>query len=506
MAYRSGIYYFPAAYRLSFSQVFHEPREGALMKKVVMIAYSFPPEGSAGTYRPLRFCRHLPKLGWQASVIAVVKDLYERQDPGLGALVPSDTEVIRVRGNDPWQSYQAKRNRRFDENGSRVSAETLTQIRRAHKMPLRSFAREAVRRVEAWWYHPDMAAPWIQPAVEETVKLCQRTGAKVIWATAPPVSSLCVAQRASERAGVPYVLDFRDPLTFVPNAFELKRPRWAIRKDRERMYRLLQGARAAIFRHATDAECYWRAYPKAFRAENVHLIPNGYEGEIEKFTAPVGEKCTILYSGTLSGAPYRYDTLLQSLHLLKQTDRERAKQLRLLFVGDGTEILKEQAESLGVSEMVDVTGPIRQDEVARLSREAHALLALGLMPNVKGYELLVASKLFGYFKAGRPIIGVLPQDETRSFLKRVGVTIIADVDSVSDITAVLCKLLDHWSEGTLSSLIPEAKACRAFSAEVQTAALISALDGKPAHDPFMPGVVEIPPSLRAHIGKEGWVR
>jgi hypothetical protein len=127
------------------------------------------------------------------------------------------------------------------------------------------------------------------------------------------------------------------------------------------------------------------------------------------------------------------------------------------------------------------------------------------MPTVKGYELLVASKLFGYFRAGRPIIGILPSDETRNFLKRVGVTTIADVDSVPNITAVLCTLLDHWSRGTLSSLVPEAKACRAFSVEVQTAALICALEGKPAHDPFLPGVVEIPPSLRSHIGKEGWI-
>jgi hypothetical protein len=475
------------------------------MNNVVMIAYSFPPEGSAGVYRPLRFCRYLPALDWRASVIAVAKDYYERYDPGLGALVPSDTEVIRVQGQDLWQTYQEKRNRRIDQTLATVSAGTVERIQRAQKMPLRSLAREAIRTTEAWWYHPDKAAPWIKPAVEETVKLCQRTRANVIWATAPPVSSLCVAQQASERAGVPYVLDFRDPLTFVPNVFETRRPRWAIRKDRERMFRLLQRARAVIFRHAADAECYWRAYPKAFKPEQVHLIPNGYEGEIEEFAAPVGDKCTILYSGTVTGAPYRYDTLLQSLLFLKQTDRDRAKQLRFLFVGDGTQVLKERAEALDISDMVEVKGPIRQDEVARLGRDAHALLALGLMPSVRGYELLVGSKLFGYFKAGRPIVGVLPSDETKNFLKRVGVTTIADVDSVPEITAVLCKLLDHWSKGTLSSLVPNAKACMAFSAEVQTAALVCAFEERPPHDPFIPGVVEIPPSLRAYIGEKGWV-
>lgn len=271
------------------------------------------------------------------------------------------------------------------------------------------------------------------------------------------------------------------------------------------MYSLLQGAQSIIFRHAAEAECFWRAYPKAFEAGNVHLIPNGYDGEIEEFVAPAGEKCTILYTGTITGAPYRYDTLLQSLSVLKQTDPIRAKQLRLLFVGAGTQILKEQAGARGISDMVEVTGHIRQDEVARLGREAHALLALGLMPTHPGYELLLASKLFGYFKAGRPIIGVLPPDETKNCLKRVGVTTIADVNSVPEIIAVLCQVLDNWSRGTLSTLVPDRKACKAFSAEVQTAALVGAFEGKPALDPFIPGLVDIPLSLRAHIGKEGWL-
>jgi len=335
--------------------------------------------------------------------------------------------------------------------------------------------------------------------------LCERTRMEVMWATAPPVSSLYVAQQASQRTGVPYVLDFRDPMTFVPSDFEARRPRWAIRRDRAGMFRLLQGAQAVIFRHAADAECFWRAYPKSFEPGNVHLIPNGYDGEIEEFVAPVGEKCTILYTGTVSGAPYRYDTLLKSLSVLKQVDPARAKQLRLLFAGEGTQILKEQAEALGISDMVEVTGFIQQSEVARLSREAHVLLALGLIPTLRGYELLVASKLFGYFKTGRPIIGVLPSDETKNFLKRAGVTTIADVNSVPEIIAVLCHVLDSWSSGALSSLVPDRKACKAFSAEVQTAALVSALEGKPALDPFIPGLVNIPPSLRAHIGKEGWL-
>jgi len=58
------------------------------MKSVVMIAYNFPPEGNAGTYRPLRFVGHLLSIGWQPTVITLETDFYERYDSSLLSLVP----------------------------------------------------------------------------------------------------------------------------------------------------------------------------------------------------------------------------------------------------------------------------------------------------------------------------------------------------------------------------------------------------------------------------------
>ena len=76
------------------------------MKSVLMIAYYFPPEGSAGAYRPLRFVRHLSKKGWHISVITANPYRYERYDPDLLGLLPSETEIVRVRGHDGHKGGQ----------------------------------------------------------------------------------------------------------------------------------------------------------------------------------------------------------------------------------------------------------------------------------------------------------------------------------------------------------------------------------------------------------------
>jgi hypothetical protein len=245
-----------------------------------------------------------------------------------------------------------------------------------------------------------------------------------------------------------------------------------------------------------------RTYKAALDVSRIHLIPNGYEGTIDEFVVPSGDQCTILYTGTLSD--YRYDTLLQALHWFKKSDPARAKRLRLLFVGDGIEVLANDAAALGLADIVATASTTPHAEIVRLQREAHALLLLERKPTLKGYELFAGAKLFGYLKAGRPIVGVLPSGEAKKILQRVGVSTIADVDSPAEIIAVLRKILDAWATGMLASLVADRTACEVYSAQRQTAALVRALEGVPPEKPFVPGLLEIPLSLQGDIGERGW--
>jgi hypothetical protein len=473
------------------------------MKTLVMIAYFFPPEGSAGSFRPLRFVRYLPQMGWRAHVISALPSQYERYDPGLLAMVPKETEVIRVKGYDVWQAFQSWRSRRIQKKLTISGGINVRRLTDGQGRNIWSWAREMVRSGEASWYHPDMARPWIKPAVKATVELCKRESTGVIWATAGPVSSFHVAQLASWRTGIPYVLDFRDSWTITYNDFEARRPKWAIRRDRKRMFTLLEGAQAVVFRYASEAESYWRAYHGALEQRKVHIIPNGYEGSIDHHMIPTGDRCNIVYTGTLQS--YHYDVFLKSLRILKRKDLTLAKKLRVLFVGETPSELYEQLKKLDLDDIVELRAPTSHSETVRLQREAHCFLVFGRSPEMRGHELLVGAKLFAYIKAGRPIIGVLPSDETRNILQGLHVKTIADVNSPPEIVAVLQQVLDAWASDTLSMIIPEQKQCERYSAEAQSAALARALEGKPSLEPFIPGSVDVPSSLREYLGQENWL-
>ncbi len=462
-----------------------------------MIAYGFPPDGSAGVYRPLRFVRYLPDEGWHPTVIAAKKSQYGRYDPGLLAMVPEQVEVVRISGEDIWQRFQAWRASAALKKSPIILPKHKGEIQEVQSSSIRSFLRNVVRWCEGWYYHPDLAMPWIKSAVTATVNVYQRTHAKVIWATGGPWSSFVVAKKVSSCIGIPYVLDFRDSWTLAPPPFEATRPEWAKRLDKRLLFQLLQGAQAVTFRYHSEAECYWRAYPGALEASRVHIIPNGFDGTIEEYnpTAGTQDKCVVLYAGTLT--PYRYDTLLEGVRLLKESSPGLAKNLQILFVGDGMEMLTRAAEKLSVLDIINTRGTVSYSEICCLQREANALLLLGLIPT-KGHELC-GSKVFSYFKAGRPIIGILPHDEMRNVLSRVGASTIADIDSPAEISAVFRQLLEAWLEDTLSELVPNRKSCEVYSAKQQTSALVRALQGSLPSEPFVPGSVDIPPSLQEDI-------
>jgi glycosyltransferase involved in cell wall biosynthesis len=473
------------------------------MKSLVMIAHSFPPDASAGVYRPLRFLRQLPSMGWSVSVVAAdpADTISTRHDPELLTLIPEHVDVIRVRCRDPWHVIQVRRAQRTENPPAPGPVASQNGHRASHNGMLRSHVREFVRTVEAWCYHPDLIQGWITPAVEATIRACKSTKAQVIVATGGPWSSFVVADRASRRTGIPYVLDFRDSWTLAHDEFWAKRPSWAKHLDRRTLSGLFERAQAIILRYATEAECYWRAYKPALDSAKIHLIPNGYDGRIDDSPAPRGDRCTILYAGTLP--PYRFDTLVSALEHIRKTDPERAERMRLVFVGDGMEALAAEIELRGLTDMIGVRGVVPQAEVKQLQKCAQALLLLGLKPG-RGYEFC-GSKVFSYLQAGRPIIGVLPHDETRKVLEQVGVSTVADIESPDEIAALFRTIVDAWTKGTLSPMVPDPAACERYSAPRQTASLVRALDGTPPVEPFVPGSVEVPPSLRNEIGERGWL-
>lgn len=76
------------------------------VKKVLMIAYYFPPAGGGGVQRTLKFVKYLPFYGWQPVVLTVKKPDFDYFDECLLDDLPKDIIIKRTYSINLWRYYR----------------------------------------------------------------------------------------------------------------------------------------------------------------------------------------------------------------------------------------------------------------------------------------------------------------------------------------------------------------------------------------------------------------
>ncbi len=60
-----------------------------MLRRVLILTYSFPPAGGAGVQRIAKFVKYLPEYGWASTVLTSAPALFELQDPSLLDEIPA---------------------------------------------------------------------------------------------------------------------------------------------------------------------------------------------------------------------------------------------------------------------------------------------------------------------------------------------------------------------------------------------------------------------------------
>src|SRR6266545_3489297 len=114
------------------------------MRRLLVLCYFYPPLAGGGVHRVLGFTRHLPRHGWQCTVVCAGATDYWVRDESLLAQVPEGVEVIRVGGGSALSTWLG-----------------LTRGARGRRSS-RTFA--GLRRLSDWWLLPDSYAGWSRRA------------------------------------------------------------------------------------------------------------------------------------------------------------------------------------------------------------------------------------------------------------------------------------------------------------------------------------------------------
>jgi glycosyltransferase involved in cell wall biosynthesis len=154
-------------------------------RRVLLVAYYFPPLGGAGVQRSLKFAKYLPELGWQPTVLTCSTGMRYTQDPSLTADIPAGLQVERASVLEPWRP-----------------------LLRSHRLTL---------FLNRWLSLPDRQIGWFPLAYRKGLKWLRGGFFSAIYTTAAPYTAHLLGLRLKRATGLPWIADFRDEWTQNPS-------------------------------------------------------------------------------------------------------------------------------------------------------------------------------------------------------------------------------------------------------------------------------------------------
>lgn len=182
------------------------------LKKVLIIAYHFPPRGGAGVHRTLNLVNHLREFGFEPIVLTINEDEIAKQneqiDNSLLQKIPSDLEIIRASSGIPFKVK-----------------EILIKLK--------------IFRLAWYFLYPlfwETAARWPKKAYPHARKIIETHNIDLVYSSSGPFASMLLARKLQKKMSVKWVADLRDPFT---DAYAWQFPsyiHWKIMRIFEKIY------------------------------------------------------------------------------------------------------------------------------------------------------------------------------------------------------------------------------------------------------------------------------
>ena len=414
------------------------------MKKVLMLAFIYPPLGGSGVQRTLKFSKYLPEFGWQPSVVCSddPQVFQHGLDPSLLAEIPASVRVWRRRFVDPLgfrrrlQKLLGRPGGAADEPAPLAAAQPGQADDKLASPGWRRLLRALASPLAPFEFPPvDAALYWALAIVPGCLKLIRREKIDVIYSTSFPYSDHVAGYLLKKLTGKPWVADFRDPWTQNASA---RNTGWRYRVDQWVEQKVLHTADRVIGVTPSYTADLLRLAPGR-PAEHFVTIENGYDQADFPEQSALPEAPTAAAEGcgqvTLAHVGFVYHgTALPFLRALEALGPAGAK-LKVRFVGglpaDETAWLADHAPA------AQVTVEPRRPHAAALEvmRRADVLLLFAL--GGQGKSGHYPGKLFEYMASGRPILMIGPEGDAAELVQGSGTGCFVEANKPAQLLEVL---------------------------------------------------------------------
>ncbi|MFA5032950.1 MAG: glycosyltransferase family 4 protein [bacterium] len=340
-----------------------------MSKKVLVIAYYFPPMGMGGVRRVVSFCKYLPQKNWSPIVLSVKNIKYFINDDSF--LREINYPVVRTESADPLRllkSFNLKTNKK------NVSS--------------------SFHKLSSFMFIPDNKIGWFPYALKSGLNLIKKHKPDVIFASAPPYTSLLIGYYLKKLTKLPLVVEFRDPWPYSSY------PTFLHKKINESLKtKVLKPADAVI----TINKVISKNLPP-----NTIIIPPGYDPDdfINKNTHKPSSKhkFTITYTGSFF-PPRTPEYFLKALSELTIENPSLSEDIKLELIGLHSTQEQETIKKLNLENIVEIIPYLPHNECIQKLIASDLLWIM--IDNVE--DTASTGKIGEYLGAGKPILATVPE-------------------------------------------------------------------------------------------------
>jgi len=344
----------------------------ATPRRILLVAYFYPPLNSIGARRPAALAKWLRRRGHDVTVLTSVQSGSARDDAAAGVVRTRDLLATRLN----WRGQS------LDVTTGRSDA-----------------AWDPDPGIWGKIFVPDVQIVSWTPFLVPAARRLQRERRFDAIVSTAPLEVGHAAGLALQRSGVAWVADFRDGWRF-----EAPRPDWPLALQR----RLDDAFERLVVRRADALVTVSEPLSADLRRRHdaaVETLTNGFDPEDEALdgTLPDGtvdpRKLTLVHTGGL-GAERTLRPVLEALARLAQEDPSVRERVELVLAGQQTAAERALYAEPAHAPFVRHLGYVERPASLALQRAADVLVLV--TSGVRTGE--ATGKLFEYLAAGRPIL------------------------------------------------------------------------------------------------------
>lgn len=389
-----------------------------MSRRILIVAYGFPPSNQVAVHRILRLSKWLPKYGWEPTILTVKTKyahpfFYDNEDTELNSLVSDKLKVHRA-----------------------LSFEHL-------KHPFWGKVQVRIMKTLAI---PDSYVTWVPGAIFKGKKLIDEQSIEVVLTTLGPNSTALIGYFLRKFTAAKWTMDYRDPWCLNPFK-QLGRLRYSLEKKIENS--MLSRSDANVTTSNLITRIYRENYPEI--ADRFFTITNCFDHELQFVSkhshsgSALNHKFRVVHAGSFYAKRPPTSFLKALVSLVSQHPTIQSK-IEVLFVGALSDDFQEEISVVIRKLAIDCQfiGAVPYKESMQYMCHSNLLLAINGVEDRD--NIFIPAKLFDYIAANKPILLIGHRGAASEIVEHGNLGAVRAHEDIEGISQDILRFYRRWEQ------------------------------------------------------------